>query len=90
MNKLSQTTLEQLHSRALACVNALFLRIPFGTPPTDDWDQAREAIDALPLCTEVAATAHNRLNNARAYSDADERGAARYELRLLTKGLKNR
>jgi hypothetical protein len=44
-------------------------------------------LEALPLTTAEFATARNRLENARSYLEAGERGAARYELRLLRRSL---
>ena len=44
-------------------------------------------LESLPLTTSEFSVAMNRLNNARRYLESDERGAARYELRLLIGGL---
>jgi hypothetical protein len=90
VRKRVQTTLEQIHSHATACLETLIERVSSDTPPADSWDVARKALEALPLATEEAATARNRLSNARSYLEAGERGAASYELRLLACSLANK
>ena len=52
-----------------------------------EWDELAELIESFPLPTAQFALAMNRLNNARNYFVAGERGAARFELRLLLRGL---
>ena len=52
-----------------------------------EWDELAELIESFPLPTAQFALAMNRLNNARNYFAADEPGAARFELRLLLRGL---
>ena len=44
-------------------------------------------LESLPLSTSEFGLATTRLNNARRYLESSERGAARYELRLLIGGL---
>jgi hypothetical protein len=90
VRKLVQTTLEQIHSHATACVDTLSEQIASDTPPAESWDVTRKALEALPLATEEAAVMRNRLANARSYLEAGERGAARYELRLLACSLANK
>ena len=90
MTKFVQTTLEQIYSHATACLDALIDQASSGTPPAESWDVARKALEALPLATEEAAVMRNRLANAQSYLEAGERGAARYELRLLACSLANR
>jgi hypothetical protein len=58
-----------------------------GVADSPGWTLMRLTLDALPLDTETFALALNRLNNARAYWEEGETGAARYELRLLLGGL---
>jgi hypothetical protein len=57
-----------------------------------DWelDEARLALECLPLTTEEFATATTRLANARRYLAAGEHGAFAFELRLLAGGLANK
>ena len=90
MQKLVQTTLEQIHSHATACLDTLIEQVFNETPPAESWDVARMALEALPLDTEEAAVMRNRLANAQNYLEAGERGVACYELRLLSWGLANR
>jgi hypothetical protein len=49
--------------------------------------QVRHALECLPLTTAEFATAVNRLENARAYLEVGEPGAARFELLLLLRSL---
>src|SRR5262245_16991170 len=87
VRKLAQTTLEQIHSHATACLDTLSEQVSSDTPPADSWDVTRKALEALPLATDEAAVMRNRLANAQSYLEAGERGAARYELRLLSRSL---
>jgi hypothetical protein len=50
----------------------------------------KDCIDCVPLSTEEHALAMRRLNNCEQYSGDGEKGAARYELALLTQSLINR
>jgi hypothetical protein len=52
-----------------------------------DFHQARQALECLPLNRDEFATATNRLANAHSYLDRGERGAALFELRLLSRSL---
>src|SRR4029077_2092075 len=52
-----------------------------------DFNEARLALECLPLSTDEFATAINRLANARSYLQAGERGAARFELLQLLRSL---
>jgi hypothetical protein len=90
VKKLVPTTLEQLHSHAIACLDTLREQIASDTPPAEGWDVTRKALEALPLATAEAAVMRHRLANARSYLEAGERGAARYELRLLACSLANK
>jgi hypothetical protein len=87
VTKLVQTTLEQIHSHATACLDALIAQVSSGTPPAESWDVARKALEALPLATEEAAVMRNRLANVQSYLEPRDPGAARYELRLLSRSL---
>jgi hypothetical protein len=53
----------------------------------DGFNEALMLLESLPLASGPFAVAVNRLNSARRYLAAGERGAARYELRLLVGGL---
>jgi hypothetical protein len=50
-------------------------------------DQLRLLLEALPLDSTEFSLAWNRLANARHYLESGERGAARFELRLLRRSL---
>ena len=87
MKKSPAKTLEQVRARAFMCLTQLIEQV-FGVGcPTAKFQEAHEALEALPLTTAEFATAQNRLNNARSYLEAGERGAALYELRLLLRSL---
>ena len=53
----------------------------------DDLQEVRDLLDSLPLATGEYGIASNRLRNAHGYLVSQERGAARYELRLLAGSL---
>jgi hypothetical protein len=88
--RATTNVLDQTHSHASTCLSTLCERAARGAPTLAEWDAAREAIEALPLAAGEAATARNRLANARRYLDAGQREAAGYELRLLTRSLTGR
>ena len=90
MRKLVPTTLEQIHSQANACLDTLIKQVSSDAPPADSWSMTHKALEALPLATEEAAVTRNRFANAQNYLEAGERGAARYELRLLACNLANK
>jgi hypothetical protein len=71
----------------LACLDNHIEQVSGAGCPTAEFQEAHEVLEALPLTTAEFATARNRLNNARSYLEAGERGAARYELRLLRRSL---
>ena len=83
----SARTLEQIRAHVFTCLTQLIEQVFSAGLPTAEFQQAREALGALPLPTAEFATARNRLNNARSYLEAGERGAALYELRLLLRSL---
>jgi hypothetical protein len=83
VSKLVQTSLKQLYTRATTSLETLTAQVSSGTPRAESWNVARNALEALPLATEEAAVMRNRLTNSQNYLEAGERGAARYELRLL-------
>jgi hypothetical protein len=90
VKKLVPTTLEQIRSRANAYLDTLIKQVSSDAPPAASWNMAHKALEALPLATEEAAVMRNRLANAQSYLAAGERGAARYELRLLACSLANK
>jgi hypothetical protein len=87
VTQLFHANLTEMYARAVACLEGLIAQVASHTPSASDFGKARTTLEALPLDTEEAATARNRLDNARSYSEAGERGAARYELRLLARRL---
>ena len=53
-------------------------------------EQIKEMLAGLPLTTEEAALAKQRLINGQAYAAVGENGAAGYELKQLARSLKSR
>lgn len=53
-----------------------------------NWEVLDEALQALPLGTDDYLACFNELRNARAYLATGEKGAARYEFRLLHRRLR--
>jgi hypothetical protein len=87
MKKPTAGAAEQIYAHASLCLTRLIER-RFGAGfPSAEFHEAHQALEALPLTTAEFATARNRLNNARSYLEARERGAALYELRLLRRSL---
>ena len=87
MKKSSPEALEQVRALVLTCLARLIEQVFSAVCLTAEFQEAQEALEALPLTTAEFATARNRLNNARSYLESGEDGAARYELRLLRRSL---
>jgi hypothetical protein len=87
MKKSSAETLERRRAHAATCLARLIEQLFRAGCPTASFQEAHEALEALPLTAGEFATARNRLTNARSYREAGERGAALYELRLLWRTL---
>jgi hypothetical protein len=64
------------------------LEHPSGEVSTPSFEQLRIRLEALPLDSTEFSLAANRLANAQHYLDCGEPGAARYELRLLRRSLR--
>jgi hypothetical protein len=60
-----------------------------GDANIDDLHAAELLLQTLPLASEPFGVAMNRLRNAYRYFEANEPGAAQYELRLLGGGLRS-
>jgi hypothetical protein len=87
MNKQSARALEQVRAHALTCLTQLIEQVFNAGRTAAEFQEAHEALEALPLTTAAFGTARNRLLNARSYLEGGERGAALYELRLLLRAL---
>jgi hypothetical protein len=87
MEKRSHATLTEIYAHAASELATLLAEVAEGNASAAEFDEARAALEALPLNVEEAAIARNRLSNARNYAEAGERGAACYELRLLARSL---
>ncbi len=84
-------TIEDLYLQAVERIETLHVRLKRGTNPADIYEDAfaevQLILDALPLNTDEFALAGNRLRNAARYLKSGERGAACYELKLLSRNL---
>ncbi len=84
-------TIEDLCLQAVQRIETLHTQIKRDTHPADKFAGAfaevRMILDALPLDTEEFALAGNRLRNAARYVKSGERGAACYELKMLSRKL---
>jgi hypothetical protein len=87
MIETSVGILGQTRSHACARLDDIIEQVSDSGCPAVKFREVRQALEALPLTTAEIATARNRLDNARNYGEAGERGAARYELRLLRRSL---
>ncbi len=84
-------TIEDICLQAVERIETLHERLKRDTNPTDAYEDAfaevQLILSALPLNTDEFALAGNRLRNAAKYLKSGERGAARYELKLLSRKL---
>jgi hypothetical protein len=87
VSPLFHVNLAEIYAHAVASLDRLIAQVASHAPSAADFDGVRAALEALPLNTEEAGAARNRLDNVRRYLEAGEHGAARYELRLLARGL---
>ena len=81
------TILESLHVHFRLAVERLLKEVASERRPVTGFEQVRQVLEALPLSSEEHCVAGNRLANAQRYLHAGEPGAARFELRLLRRGL---
>ena len=87
MKKSSAEAVEQGRTLVLTCLARLIEQVFSAGCLTTEFQEAQEALEALPLDTTAFGLAVNRLANARRYLKSGEHGAARYELRLLRRSL---
>ena len=87
MKKPSPEALEQSRALVLTCLARLIEQVFSAGCPTTEFQEAQEALEALPLDTTAFGLVVNRLANAQRYLKSGEHGAARYELRLLRRSL---
>ena len=84
-------TIEDLYLQAVERIETLHVRLKRDTNPADTYEDAfaevQLILDALPLNTDEFALAGNRLRNAARYLKSGDRGAACYELKLLSRNL---
>ncbi len=86
-------TIEDICLQAVQRIETLHSLLKRDRHPTSTFGAAfakvRMLLNALPLDTEEFALAGNRLRNAARYLTSGERGAACYELKLLSRKLIN-
>jgi hypothetical protein len=87
MKKPAAGNVEQIRAHAFTCLAKLIVQVFSAGCATAEFQEAREALEALPLTTAEITIARNRLNNAQHYLQSGECGAAQYELRLLRRNL---
>lgn len=88
LQKLHTATPDTIRQELRQAIEHLLVNLHRPDVPNDVQD-VRDLLDSLPLATDEYATALNRLRNAHRYLVSQERGAARYELRLLAGSLRN-
>jgi hypothetical protein len=77
--------LESLRLECRLAIERLLAEVATAGQPA--FELVRQILAALPLASEEFCVAGNRLANAQHYVQAGEPGAARFELRLLLRGL---
>jgi hypothetical protein len=87
MQQSSMGSLEQIRARVFTCLTQLIEQVSSAGCPTEEFQEAQNALETLPLAKGEFATAQNRLLNARNYLETGEPGAALYELHLLWRSL---
>ncbi len=84
-------TIEDIFLQAVERIETLHALLKRDTNATDTYEDAFAEVQlilgALPLNTDEFALAGNRLRNAGRYLKSGERGAACYELKLLSRNL---
>jgi hypothetical protein len=78
---------DAVRARAKDLIQALLDRVQSGECLDTEFTEARVGLECLPLTRDEFATATNRLASARSYVIRGERGAARFELRMLLHSL---
>lgn len=74
-------------SRLIQASKQLMLGIACASDESQDYDAVWDFLRMAPLATAEYALAVQRLANAREYAARGEKGAAQYEMKLLTRGI---
>ena len=86
-----EITVGDILGQATRSVDSLLAKLDRSTGPNDDnvveTAELQRIIESLPLSTDEFGLAMNRLRNASRYLRSHERGAARYELKMLARSL---
>jgi hypothetical protein len=89
LQKLSVATPDTIRHELLRTIEHLLKSLHQEAKVMDDVQEVTDLLDSLPLASDEYGTASNRLRNAHRYLVSQERGAARYELKLLANSLRN-
>jgi hypothetical protein len=81
--------MEEIWRTAMSRLRVLLALVAHGHEASFAFEEFFAMLAALPLSSSEFGIAGNRLNNARRYIYSAERGAARYELRLLERTLQS-
>ncbi len=88
LQTLQTATPDTIRQELLFTVEHLLRRLDRKMNVLDELQEVRGLLDALPLASGEYGTASNRLRNTHRYLVSQERGAARYELRMLCGSLR--
>lgn len=86
--EFSKATSDDIRDEVCRCLDQWIRAVHRGRCTLDKLPDLRDLIDALPLSSGDYCTAVNRISNAKRYLESNERGAARYELKLLDSSLR--
>jgi len=84
IQNLSTATPDTIRRELFQSVQHLLRLIRRGHDVLGELQEVRDLLESLPLASGEYSTATNRLRNTHRYLVSEERGAARYELQMLT------
>jgi hypothetical protein len=85
-----QSLVRSAFARLIQVATHLSREVFAGSDERAHYVMVKNCLDCVPLTTEEHALAICRLNNAERYAGDGEKGAARYELALLTQSIISR
>ena len=89
VQNLSAATPETIRQELSQTVAGVLKMIERGKTALEKLQEVRELLESIPLSSGEYCVAQNRLQNAHRYLVSDERGAARFELRMLAGSLRD-
>lgn len=87
VERLDTASPQDLLQRILAALMLLHKKVTDGRRTDGELDAIEGMLETIPLTSEEFGLALNRLRNARRYLASAERGAARWELKMMRKQL---